>query len=154
MLHIVLYQPEIPPNTGNIMRLCANSGVRLHLVEPLGFHLDEARLKRAGLDYRDLAVVTRYTDWMSYLERNPETRLWAFSTRGKRLYTAARFRLGDGLLFGPETRGLPDEVLEKIGDRRTLRLPMQENSRSLNLSNTVAIGLYEALRQLEFSGLA
>ena len=154
MLHIVLYQPEIPPNTGNIMRLCANSGVRLHLVEPLGFHLDEARLKRAGLDYRDLAVVTRYTDWMSYLEQNQGARLWAFSTRGKRLYTAARFQREDSLLFGPETRGLPDEVLERIGDRRTLRMPMHEGSRSINLSNTVAIGLYEALRQLEFSGLA
>lgn len=153
MFNIILYQPEIPPNTGNIIRLCANTGALLHLVEPLGFHLDEARVKRAGLDYRHLAQVVRYPDWPSYVEQNGETRLWAFSTRGGRVYSEADFRRGDGLLFGPETTGLPDEILESLGPDRVLRLPMRECSRSVNLSNTVAVGLYEALRQNGFAEL-
>lgn len=153
MLNVVLYQPEIPPNTGNVIRLCANSGSRLHLIGPLGFALDDTRLKRAGLDYHDLATVTLYRDWQSYLEQNLGARPWAFSTRGRRCYAEARFQEGDTLLFGPETRGLPDRLLEQIGRDRTLRLPMVAGSRSLNLSNTVAVAVYEAQRQLGYPGL-
>lgn len=153
MLNVVLYEPEIPPNTGNIIRLCANSATRLHLVGPLGFELDDARVKRAGLDYHELANVSAYQDWPSYLERNPDTRLWAFSTRGRRRYSEAAYRADDALLFGPETRGLPQSLLDELGAERTLRLPMVADSRSLNLSNTVAVAVYEALRQLDFQGL-
>jgi tRNA (cytidine/uridine-2'-O-)-methyltransferase len=153
MLNVVLYQPEIPPNTGNIIRLCANTGSRLHLVGPLGFALDDARLKRAGLDYHEWATVAIYDDWPSYLERNSAGRLWAFSTRGQRRYCEAGFGAGDSLLFGPETRGLPTTLLQQLEPERTLRLPMIASSRSLNLSNTVAVAVYEALRQLGFAGL-
>ena len=153
MLHVVLYQPEIPPNTGNIIRLCANTGVRLHLVGPLGFVLDDARVRRAGLDYDELVEVRQYVNWETYLEKNAACRLWAFSTHGRKNYCRATVGDGDGLLFGPETRGLPVELLDKIGADHVLRIPMQKNSRSLNLSNTVAIGLYEAQRQLGFPGL-
>ena len=153
MINIILYQPEIPPNTGNIIRLCANAGARLHLVEPLGFVLDDARLRRAGLDYSELAEVVLYVNWDYFLQKNPEMRLWAFSTRGKTRYDLAGFHYKDGLLFGPETRGLPDDVLEQVGQDHVLRLPMQPSSRSLNLSNTVAVALYEALRQLDFQAL-
>ena len=154
MLNVVLYQPEIPPNTGNVIRLCANTGCRLHLVGPLGFTLDDARLKRAGLDYHELACVSTYRDWSYYLERNPGVPAWAFSTRGKQRYTEARFGSGDALLFGPETRGLPDSVLKELGPDHCLRIPMQADSRSLNLSNAAALVLYEALRQLDFPGLS
>jgi tRNA (cytidine/uridine-2'-O-)-methyltransferase len=154
MLNVILYQPEIPPNTGNIMRLCANTGACLHLVEPLGFVLDDARLKRAGLDYRDLAGVRRYASWKSWLEQNQEMRLWAFSTRGETRFSDARFRENDGLLFGPETRGLPQQLLDSLEPGQVLRLPMREESRSINLSNTVAVGLYEGMRQLGYPGLA
>ena len=153
MINIILYQPEIPPNTGNIIRLCANAGARLHLVEPMGFVLDDARLRRAGLDYSELAEVVLYVNWDYFLQKNPEMRLWAFSTRGKTRYDLAGFHDKDGLLFGPETRGLPDEVLEQVGQDHVLRLPMQPSSRSLNLSNTVAVALYEALRKLDFQAL-
>ena len=153
MLHVVLYQPEIPPNTGNIIRLCANTGVRLHLVGPLGFVLDDTRVRRAGLDYDELADVRQYVNWETYLEKNAACRLWAFSTHGRKNYCKATVGDGDGLLFGPETRGLPVELLDKLGAEHVLRIPMQKNSRSLNLSNTVAIGLYEAQRQLDFPGL-
>jgi tRNA (cytidine/uridine-2'-O-)-methyltransferase len=153
MLHVVLYEPEIPPNTGNIIRLCANTGTHLHLVGPLGFSLDDARLKRAGLDYHELANTHSYRDWPCYLEQNAGARLWAFSTRGKRLYSEVAFRAGDALLFGPETRGLPQTLLDELGADRSLRLPMVADSRSLNLSNTVSVALYEALRQLNFRGL-
>ena len=153
MLNVVLYQPEIPPNTGNVIRLCANTGSRLHLVGPLGFTLDDARLRRAGLDYHEWATVRSYEDWSSYLEKNSTDRLWAFSTRGSRHYCEARFRAGDTLLFGPETRGLPAALLRELGSERTLRLPMIRDSRSLNLSNTVAVAVYEALRQQGFTGL-
>ena len=151
MLHVVLYQPEIPPNTGNIIRLCSNAGARLHLVGPLGFQLDEARVRRAGLDYHELASIERYTAWGSFRKSHPEMSRWSFSTRGSMRHDQARFASGDGLLFGPETRGLPDDVLTEIGMDRCLKLPMAKDSRSLNLSNTVAIGLYEAWRQLDFS---
>jgi len=150
MINIILYQPEIPPNTGNIIRLCANTSARLHLVEPLGFVLDDARLRRAGLDYRELAEVVLYANWDCFLKENPQMRLWAFSTRGETRYDLAEFQDNDGLLFGPETRGLPDKLLEQMGQDHVLRLPMQRSSRSLNLSNTVAVALYETLRQLDF----
>ena len=153
MLNVVLYQPEIPPNTGNVIRLCANTGCRLHLVGPLGFDLDDARLKRAGLDYHELACVTAYPAWSDYLEQNAVQPLWAFSTRGARLYSDVRYGVGDALLFGPETRGLPDALLRNVGRERVLRLPMAAGSRSLNLSNSVAIAVYEALRQLGFEDL-
>jgi len=153
VLNIILFQPEIPPNTGNIMRLCANTGARLHLIEPLGFVLDDARLRRAGLDYRDKAQVQRYTNWTSFLEAHPAMQLWAFSTRAKKHYDQVSFSPGDGLLFGPETRGLPEQVMRRFGKNHLLRIPMLQASRSLNLSNTVAIVLYEALRQQAFKTL-
>jgi len=153
MLHVILYQPEIPPNTGNIIRLCANTGAHLHLVGPLGFVLDDARLRRAGLDYNELTDVRQYLNWQTFQEENPAIRLWAFSTRGRKTHSEALTRDGDGLLFGPESRGLPEELLEDIGSDQTIRIPMQEGSRSLNLSNTVAVGVYEALRQQGFPGL-
>jgi len=150
MLHVILYQPEIPPNTGNVIRLCANTGAHLHLVEPLGFELDHPRLKRAGLDYRELASVYRYVNWETFRERHAAMRLWAFSTHAGRRYDRAQFRRGDGLVFGPETRGLPPELMKGLGADYCLRLPMTAESRSLNLSNSVAVGLYEAWRQLDF----
>lgn len=153
MLHVILYQPEIPPNTGNIIRLCANTGARLHLVGPLGFVLDDARLRRAGLDYDELTEVREYVNWEVFREENPGIHLWAFSTRGKINHTDAAMDKDDGLLFGPESRGLPDHLLDTVGAEHTIRIPMQNNSRSLNLSNTVAVGLYEALRQQGFQGL-
>ncbi len=154
MFNVILYEPEIPPNTGNIIRLCANTGARLHLVEPLGFDLDEARVKRAGLDYHELADVARYTDWCSFQQRNPLMRLWAFSTHGKTRYDQAEFQPYDGLLFGPETRGIPQTILSETGTSRVLRLPMRQDSRSMNLSNAVAVALFEALRQTGFTTLA
>ena len=151
MFHVILYEPEIPPNTGNVIRLCANTSASLHLVEPLGFELDEPRLKRAGLDYREFARVNRYTDLDSCLSALPGTRVFAFSTRGSRTYAEASFCPGDSLLFGPETRGLPQSVLDSLPEAQRLRLPMQDGSRSLNLSNTVAVAVYEAWRQNEFA---
>lgn len=152
MLHVILYQPEIPPNTGNIIRLCANTGACLHLVGPMGFQMDNSRLKRAGLDYAELSQVHQYVNWETFRTQHAGMRLWAFSTRVKTPYHRADFKHGDGLLFGPETRGLPDSLLKELGSESCLRLPMATDSRSLNLSNTVAIGLYEAWRQLGFSG--
>jgi tRNA (cytidine/uridine-2'-O-)-methyltransferase len=150
MLHVILYQPEIPPNTGNIIRLCANTGASLHLVGPLGFQLDDTRVKRAGLDYAEMTRVHQYVNWSEFGARHSEMRIWAFSTRGQVPYDQAAFQPGDGLLFGPETRGLPDAVLAETGSGHCLHLPMADDSRSLNLSNTVAVGLYEAWRQLGF----
>lgn len=151
-MNIILYEPEIPPNTGNIIRLCANTGARLHLVEPLGFEMDDARLKRAGLDYRELASISRYQNWSHFRLDHPHMKVWPFSTRGTTPYHEARFAPGDGLLFGPETRGLPEELLVQP-QAQALRIPMRPESRSLNLSNTVAIVLFEALRQQHFDGL-
>jgi len=151
MLHIILYQPEIPPNTGNIIRLCANTGSWLHLVGPLGFQLDNTRVKRAGLDYAELTRVRQYVNWGEFRSIHPEMITWAFSTRGKKPYDQADFQAGDGLLFGPETRGLPEHLLQETGVDHCLHLPMADASRSLNLSNTVAVGLYEAWRQLGFA---
>jgi len=152
MFDIILYQPEIPPNTGNIIRLCANTGARLHLVRPLGFELDEPRLKRAGLDYREYALVAEHDDLAGCLESLGNPRLYAFSSKASTLYHTASFQPADALLFGPETRGLPREVLEKIPDSRRLRLPMLPDNRSLNLSNAVAVSVYEAWRQNGFAG--
>ena len=152
MLNVILYQPEIPPNTGNIIRLCANTGVSLHLIEPLGFQLDDQRVKRAGLDYAEMTRVHRYVNWAAFEKQHSDMRIWAFSTHGDKQYTGAEFHPGDGLLFGSETRGLPEYILAGITPGHCLRLPMVEDSRSLNLSNTVAVGLYEAWRQLGFDG--
>lgn len=154
MFHVVLFQPEIPPNTGNIIRLCANTGSTLHLVHPLGFQLDDRRLRRAGLDYHEYARVQEHPTFDAYQAQAGSTRLWGFSTRGVQGYDAVRFQPGDAFLFGPETRGLPAEVLAGLGTERVLRLPMLPASRSLNLSNAVAIVLYEAWRQQGFSGAA
>ena len=158
MPHVILYEPEIPPNTGNIIRLCANTGTMLHLIEPLGFELDSARVRRAGLDYHELAEVRRYPDWAAFLEQRGNRRIWAFSTRGARRYDEVDYDPDDGLLFGPETRGLPAAVMRQAAQttagQHVLRLPMMPASRSMNLANTVAVALYEALRQTGFRNLA
>ncbi len=153
MLKIVLYEPEIPPNTGNIIRLCANTGCSLHLIEPLGFDLDEKKLRRAGLDYREFAELQVYPNLDAFTRQHPDSRLMAVTTRGSRLYHEAEYSSGDALLFGPETRGLPSEILEQLPGDQRIRIPMRENSRSLNLSNAAAVITYEALRQLSFDGL-
>ena len=150
MFNIVLYQPEIPPNTGNIIRLCANTGCMLHLIEPLGFKLEDKQLRRAGLDYHEWAEVKIY---QSINDLKPEGQVYALSTKGKKHYHQAAFKAGDYLVFGPETRGLPESYLNQLDKDFILRLPMLENSRSLNLSNTVAIVTYEALRQNQFNQL-
>jgi tRNA (cytidine/uridine-2'-O-)-methyltransferase len=152
MLHVILYQPEIPPNTGNIIRLCANTGCRLHLVEPLGFVLDDARLRRAGLDYHEWAELRVYASLDDCLAALLPEHLFAVSTRGTERYDRVRYRPGDALLFGPETRGLPAEVLAGVPPAQRLRLPMRPGQRSLNLSNAVAVLVFEAWRQLGFEG--
>jgi len=151
-LHVILYEPEIPPNTGNVIRLCANTGADLHLIEPLGFMLDDRRLRRAGLDYHALSNVRVHTDLASCRAAIGLTRLFAFSTRGESCAFSVAYAPGDSLLFGPETRGLPEHVLAQVPPARRLRLPMQPTSRSLNVSNAVAITVYEAWRQLGFAG--
>jgi tRNA (cytidine/uridine-2'-O-)-methyltransferase len=152
MLDIVLYQPEIPPNTGNIIRLCANTGMRLHLIKPLGFVLDDKRLRRAGLDYHEWAQVKTHVGWEEYLQNERPQRVFACSTKGKRFHSEAAFRKGDCLVFGPESRGLPSDFLAALDAQQILRLPMRTDSRSLNLSNAVSIFVYEAWRQLGFAG--
>ena len=153
MIEVALYQPEIPPNTGNVMRLCANTGARLHLIHPLGFTLDDSKLKRAGLDYADWANVRQHDDWPAFCRQlSPEARLLAFTTKGKKSCFTVRYQTHDVLLFGPETRGLPAELLATLAPEQRLRLPMRPRSRSLNLSNAVAVAVYEAWRQLGFSG--
>jgi tRNA (cytidine/uridine-2'-O-)-methyltransferase len=152
MFSLILYQPEIPPNTGNIIRLCANTGTKLHLIEPLGFELDEPRLKRAGLDYREFADVLVHGSLDACLEKLQQPRLFALSTRNPTRYADERFRPGDAFLFGPETRGLPLSILENLPASQRLRLPMQPGSRSLNLSNCAAVVIYEAWRQQGFNG--
>jgi len=152
MFHIVLYEPEIPPNTGNIMRLCANSGCQLHLIHPLGFEIDDKRMRRAGLDYIDKRLVTEYPDYATCLKNFSTNRIFACSTKGTTHYTELSYQAGDVFMFGPETRGLPDEVLTTFPAEHVLRVPMLENSRSINLSNTVAIFIYEAWRQNQFTG--
>jgi len=152
MFSLILYEPEIPPNTGNIIRLSANTGAALHLVEPLGFELDEPRLRRAGLDYNEFASVMTHRSLAACLEALGEPRVFAFSTRGRTRYDAPEYAAGDALLFGPETRGLPQAVLDALPGEQRLRLPMKDSSRSLNLSNTVAVAVYEAWRQIGFRG--
>lgn len=154
MLDIVLYQPEIPPNTGNIIRLCANTGFRLHLIEPLGFDLDDKKLRRAGLDYREFQDLQVHADWPTYLTTANPKNIYALSTKGSVCYSDIKYQSGDALLFGPETRGLPESIRTEVGTANVLRLPMQEQSRSLNLSNTVSIVTYEAWRQLGFASAA
>jgi len=153
LIHIVLYQPEIPPNTGNIIRLAANTGACLHLIEPLGFDLNEKSVRRAGLDYHALSQVQNWKSWQHFTSEANVQRLLAFTTKATLDYSQVRYQAGDGLLFGPETRGLPADIRDSLPQTQCLRIPMQSNSRSLNLSNSVAIGLYEALRQTGFPGL-
>ncbi|MCP4470289.1 MAG: tRNA (uridine(34)/cytosine(34)/5-carboxymethylaminomethyluridine(34)-2'-O)-methyltransferase TrmL [Gammaproteobacteria bacterium] len=152
MMNIVLFEPEIPPNTGNIMRLAANTGFQLHLIEPLGFELDDKQLRRAGLDYREWADTRRYASYTEFLKACKFNNLYAFTTKGERCYSDTDFGPGDALLFGPESRGLPAQVLDSLPGDNKLRIPMAAQSRSLNLSNTVAIAVYEAWRQLGFRG--
>jgi len=152
MFNIVLFQPEIPPNTGNIIRLAANTGCRLHLVRPLGFNLEEKQLRRAGLDYHALSDLVLHDDWNAFLESCKPGRLLAFSTHGRRHYTDYAYKTGDYLLFGPETRGLPEELRTAPEVAEILKLPMRAGNRSLNLSNAVAVVAYEAWRQNGFAG--
>jgi tRNA (cytidine/uridine-2'-O-)-methyltransferase len=152
VFEVVLFQPEIPPNTGNVIRLCANTGTRLHLIEPLGFRLDDRQLRRAGLDYHEWADVHTHASFDDFLETARPGRLLAFSTKGERHYTEIAYQEDDALIFGPETRGLPREILEDVTPDQRLRLPMRPGVRSLNLSNTVAVVVYEAWRQLGFAG--
>lgn len=152
MFHLILYQPEIPPNTGNIIRLCANTGAALHLVEPLGFRLGDRELKRAGLDYHEYARVQVHADLDACLSALGQPRLFALSTRGRRLYTEPRYAPGDAFLLGPETRGLPAALLAALAPEQVLRLPLVPGNRSLNLSNAAAVMLFEAWRQQGFAG--
>ncbi len=152
MLHIVLFEPEIPPNTGNIIRLCANTGCQLHLIEPLGFVLDDKRLRRAGLDYGEWRDIATYSNWEDFLERARPQKLWAVSTKGTTCHSDARFSIDDYLLFGPETRGLPADIRESLPANQVLRIPMQADSRSMNLSNAASVLVYEAWRQLGYPG--
>lgn len=152
MFTIVLYQPEIPPNTGNIIRLCANTGAELHLVKPLGFPLDSTKMTRAGLDYHEFAKLTVHEDFEACLKALEGRRIFALTTKGKTRPDKAEFRPGDVFLFGPETRGLPAEILDTLPAEQKLRLPMLPDSRSMNLSNTVAVMLFEAWRQNDYQG--
>ena len=152
MFTIVLYQPEIPPNTGNIIRLCANTGAELHLVKPLGFPLDSTKMKRAGLDYHEFAKLTVHENFEACLKALEGRRIFALTTKGKTRPDKAEFRPGDVFLFGPETRGLPAEILDTLPAEQKLRLPMLPDSRSMNLSNTVAVMLFEAWRQNDYQG--
>ena len=154
MFHVVLFEPEIPPNTGNAIRLCANTGTTLHLIKPLGFGLDDKNLRRSGLDYHDLAAVEVHASLDDCLSALQGGRVFAVETGGKRCYSDVEFRDGDAFLFGPETRGLPDEVLRRLGSDHSLFIPMREGSRSVNLSNAVALVIYEAWRQIGFAGRA
>jgi tRNA (cytidine/uridine-2'-O-)-methyltransferase len=150
MFDVILYQPEIPPNTGNIIRLCANTGANLHLVKPLGFSLEDKQLLRAGLDYHEFATIVVYNDWAECVERMKDRRLFAVSTKGRQRYDLVDYAAGDAFLFGPESRGLPPEILGSVSEQQRLRVPMVPGSRSLNLSNTVAVVIYEAWRRVSF----
>ena len=152
MFHIILYQPEIPPNTGNVIRLCANSGCQLHLIEPLGFSIDAAQVRRAGLDYHHMAAVHTYQTLAECLSRLSSARLLIIETFGSVRHSDFRFQSGDALLFGPETRGLPPELLAEHAGAPHLAIPMRAGNRSLNLSNSVAVVVFEAWRQLDFAG--
>jgi tRNA (cytidine/uridine-2'-O-)-methyltransferase len=150
MFNIVLFEPEIPPNTGNIIRLASNTGARLHLIEPLGFSLDEKSLRRAGLDYHQYSSLQTYADWQEFLQTCKPLRLFAFSTKGSVLYSDIQYQADDYFLFGPETRGLPDDIRSADAITAVVNIPMQDNSRSMNLSNSVSVAIYEAWRQTGF----
>jgi tRNA (cytidine/uridine-2'-O-)-methyltransferase len=150
MFHIVLFQPEIPPNTGNVIRLCANTGAQLHLIRPLGFELDDRRLRRAGLDYHEYAALKVHDSYGAFLEAVRPARVLACTTRGRQDYSAVAYRDGDVLLFGAESRGLPQEIIDALPAEQRLRIPMRPGNRSLNLSNAAAVILYEAWRQQGF----
>ncbi len=154
MFHVILYQPEIPPNTGNIIRLCANTGCQLHLIRPLGFALEDKQLLRAGLDYHEFATLQVHDTLEACLAAFNPVRIFAFTTKGAQPFQQVRYQAGDAFLFGPESRGLPLNVLEQFSPEQRLRLPMRPDNRSLNLSNTVAIAVYEAWRQCGFAGAA
>jgi tRNA (cytidine/uridine-2'-O-)-methyltransferase len=151
LINIVLFQPEIPPNTGNIIRLAANTGAALHLIKPYGFDLDDKKMRRAGLDYHEYAGVHQYDDWESFKTTIGAGRLFGISTKGANNYSDQSFQANDYVIFGPETRGLPDNIREELGSKQLLRIPMQAESRSLNLSNAAAIIVYEAWRQQGFT---
>ncbi len=152
MLNIVLFEPEIPPNTGNIIRLAANTGCQLHLIEPLGFKLDEKSVTRAGMDYAEMQDLRIHTNWDAFISAEKPARIFALSTKGTRHHSDAQFQAGDFLLFGPESRGLPASIRESLPAGQVLRIPMAANSRSMNLSNAVAVMVYEAWRQLGYAG--
>jgi len=152
MFKVVLFQPEIPPNTGNIIRLCANTGCELHLIKPLGFPLEDAKLRRAGLDYHEYAHLQVHENWQSCLQQWPQQRIFMFTTQGKHAHHRIAYQLGDAFLFGRETAGLPAEVHALFPPQQRIRLPMRPNNRSLNLANAVAITVYEAWRQHHFVG--
>lgn len=152
-MHVVLYQPEIPPNTGNIIRICANTGASLHLIRPLGFEWDDKRLRRAGLDYHDFTRVTLYDDLSECEEQLSDHRWFAMTTKASRNFAEIAFRKDDVVLYGPETRGLPDTVLSRWPQDQKLRIPMQPSARSINLANSVAITVYEAWRQRGYDGV-
>ena len=152
MLNIVLFEPEIPPNTGNIIRLCANTGFQLHLIEPMGFPWDDKRLRRAGLDYHEFASIKRHADYNAFLTSEHPQQLFALTTKGTPTHSAVSYQAGDYLLFGPETRGLPASILDTLPTQQKIRIPMQAQSRSMNLSNAVSVVVYEAWRQLGYSG--
>jgi len=152
MIHVVLHNPKIPPNTGNVIRLAANVGFQLHLIEPLGFDFEEKQLRRAGLDYHDISTVTRHKNYSAFIEAVKPKRLFAITTKGHTRYSEVKFEHDDVLLFGSETEGLPVDVMQSIAEHNRLLIPMQPNNRSLNLSNSVSILVYEAWRQLGFEG--
>ena len=152
MLDVVLFEPKIPPNTGNIIRLCANSGFRLHLIEPLGFDLEDKKLRRAGLDYHEFAAVKRHKNFIDFIKNEQPNRILAITTKTDNFYGDTVFQTGDYLLFGSETTGLPEEVRQQIPDQDKIRIPMLKGSRSMNLSNAAAVIVYDAWRQLGFPG--
>ncbi|MFZ7171771.1 tRNA (uridine(34)/cytosine(34)/5-carboxymethylaminomethyluridine(34)-2'-O)-methyltransferase TrmL [Avibacterium avium] len=152
MLNIVLYEPEIPQNTGNIIRLCANTGFRLHLIEPLGFAWDDKRLRRSGLDYHEFAEIKKHKTFEAFVDTEQPARLFAMTTKGRLAHSQVSYQQGDYLMFGPETRGIPAQILAQMPMEQKIRIPMTENSRSMNLSNSVAVAVYEAWRQLGYMG--
>lgn len=152
MLNIVLFEPEIPPNTGNIIRLCANTGFQLHLIEPLGFAWDDKRLRRAGLDYHEFTAIRHHANYAAFLAAEAPQRLFALTTKGTPAHSAVRYQTGDYLVFGPESRGLPAEILNALPAEQKIRIPMMPESRSMNLSNAVSVVVYEAWRQLDYAG--
>lgn len=152
MLNIVLFEPEIPPNTGNIIRLCANTGFQLHLIEPLGFAWDDKRLRRAGLDYHEYTSLKKHANYAAFIESEAPQRLFALTTKGTPAHSAVSYQRGDYLIFGPESRGLPAEILNALPAEQKIRIPMMAESRSMNLSNAVSVVVYEAWRQLDYAG--